>query len=65
MDINEVSGYNFIGLASSISILISKGLSPTELAILSGFFSAIGDNLAILSAIPQNSQNDSSPNTYN
>ena len=41
-------GYDLILLASTFSIFISQGLSSEDIAILSAFFAAVGDNLAIL-----------------
>ena len=54
MNISNFQGYDLIALASSIAVLISKNLTSDELGVLSGFFSAIGDNLAILASIPTN-----------
>ncbi len=48
--LSELSGSELVALASLVSISISKGLSSDELNTLSGFFSAIGDNLAILAS---------------
>ena len=48
MKINDISGYNLIGLSSSLAILISENLSALDTGILAGFFTGIGDNLAIL-----------------
>lgn len=36
-------------LASLLSIQLSKGLNAEELAVLSAFFTILGDNLALLS----------------
>lgn len=55
MNIDETNGYSLIALASTFAIFIGQNLTSEEQGILSGFFSAVGDNLAILSAIPQNS----------
>ena len=44
------NGYNFIAIASSLAILISQEFETDELNILAAFFSAIGDNLAIIAA---------------
>ena len=60
MSISDFSYCNLIGLASSLSILISQNLDNEEIGILSAFFSALGDNLAIITATPLNS---SDPNT--
>lgn len=45
---NNCSQYNLIGLASSLAILISKDCNQEELGILAAFFTALGDNLALL-----------------
>lgn len=45
--------------ASTLAIAISKNLSDDEIDILSGFFSALGDNLALIaSARPQCPESD-------
>ena len=48
MSINNFSGPNLIGLASSLAILISENLSTDEIGTLSAFFTVLGDNLAII-----------------
>ena len=48
MNLNNLSGGNIIGLASSISILLGENLTAEELAILAAFVVTLGDNLAIL-----------------
>jgi hypothetical protein len=58
MNLNEASGGNLIGLASSIAILISKNFSSEDLGVLAAFFSALGDNLAIFAALPTNNSED-------
>ena len=52
MNISNLSGSNLIGLASSLSILISQDLTTDEIGILATFFSALGDNLALSIASP-------------
>ena len=49
MNLNKISGYDLIALASSLSIFIGEQLSSNDLAILASFFSALGDNLGIIS----------------
>lgn len=49
MCISDFSSCELIALASTLSIAMSKELSKEDLAILAGFFSALGDNLAIFS----------------
>ena len=50
MDNNNCSGCDFVGIAASVAILISKQVDPDNLDILASFFSALGDNLGIISA---------------
>lgn len=47
--VNNSFGCELIGLSSSLAIAISKDFNSDELGILASFFSAFGDNLAILS----------------
>ena len=60
MCISDLSGCNLIGLASSLAIMIAQDLSTEEIGILSAFFSALGDNLALIIATPQSSIQDNS-----
>lgn len=46
----DLSGCELVALASIFSIYISQGLSSDELTTLAGFFTALGDNLAILAS---------------
>lgn len=55
MSISDLSGCNLIGLASSLSILLAQDLTSDEISILSAFFCAIGDNLALISGNPPSS----------
>lgn len=48
MCLSEFSNCELVALASTISIAISKEFSKEDLAVLSAFFTALGDNLAIL-----------------
>ncbi len=50
MCLSDFSNCELVALASTIAIALSKEFNREELAILSGFFSALGDNLAILSS---------------
>ena len=47
MNLSNLSGSNLIGLASSLSILISQDLTTDEIGLLAAFFTALGDNLAL------------------
>ena len=48
MDTNNCDGYNLVGLASSLAILISQEFDNEDLGILAAFFTSLGDNLALL-----------------
>ena len=50
MNSNDCSGYNLVGLSSSLAILISQQLDVEDLTILAVFITALGDNLALLAA---------------
>ena len=50
MNYNDCSDSNLVALASSLAILISKDFETDELNVLAAFFSAVGDNLAIIAA---------------
>ena len=52
MNLSNLSGSNLIALASSLAILISQDLTTDEIGSLAAFFSALGDNLALLIASP-------------
>ncbi len=45
-----ISGERLVLIASTIAITLSKEFDLDDINILSGFFSAIGDNLAIIAA---------------
>lgn len=47
---NDLSGEEFIALASILAIYLGQGLTSDELSILANFFSALGDNFNILSS---------------
>ena len=49
MCLSEFSNCELVALASTISIAISKEFSENDMILLSAFFTALGDNLAILS----------------
>jgi len=48
MCFSDLSGCNLIGVASSLSIAISKDLSINEITSLAAFFNALADNLSII-----------------
>lgn len=47
---NDFSGEELVALASILAIYFGQGLTSDELSVLSGFFSALGDNFGILSS---------------
>lgn len=47
MCLSDFSNCEIVALASTISISMSKEFSKEDLAILSAFFTTLGDNLAI------------------
>lgn len=49
MCISDFSTCELVTLASTLAIAMSNQLSNEDITILSAFFSALGDNLAILS----------------
>ncbi len=49
MCLSDFSNEELVILSSTLAIAISKDFSKEDLAILSAFFTALGDNLAILS----------------
>ena len=50
----NLSNSNLIVLASSLAVLISQDLTADEIGLLAAFFTALGDNLAILAISPTN-----------
>lgn len=50
MCLTDLSGCELISLASIFSITIAKNLSNEEISILGDFFSAVGDNLSLISS---------------
>ena len=48
MNSDNCSGYNLIGLASSLAILIGEQFDEDDLNVLAAFFTALGDNIAII-----------------
>lgn len=49
MCISDFSNCEIVALASSLAIALSKEFSGKDIIILAVFFTALGDNLAILS----------------
>lgn len=48
MCLSEFSNCELVALASTLAIAMSNEFSKEDLAILSAFFTTLGDNLAIL-----------------
>ena len=48
MNSNNCSGNNLIALSSSLAILIANDLNTEDLTVLAAFFTALGDNLALI-----------------
>lgn len=48
MCLSDFSNCELIALASTIAVSFSKEFSKEDLAILSAFFTVLGDNLALL-----------------
>ena len=48
MDYHNCSGNSLIALASSLAILIANDLNTEDLTVLAAFFTALGDNLALI-----------------
>ena len=50
MNLDNLSGSELVLLASFFAIYISQGLTPEQIGTLGDFFSALGDNLSLLSS---------------
>lgn len=48
MCFSNLSNCELVALASTVSIALSEGKSDEEIGVLAAFFSALGDNLAIM-----------------
>lgn len=48
MCFSDLSSCNLIGLASSLAIAVGEDLTSDDASILSAFFNAFADNLAII-----------------
>lgn len=56
--LDNLSGCELVTLASIIAIAISEGKTSDEIGTLGNFFSALGDNLNILSSSSGNNTTD-------
>ncbi len=54
---NNLSSCEWIALASSLSVILSQGLTSNEVSTLANFFSALGDNLGIIASGKGDSNN--------
>lgn len=52
--LNDLSPCELVTLANIISVSISQNLSSDDLASLAGFFTVLGDSLAVLSVSSNN-----------
>lgn len=50
MNLDNLSGSELVLLASFFAIYISQGLTSEQIGTLGDFFSALGDNLSLLSS---------------
>lgn len=57
-NLNNLNGCELVALANIFTLSIAQGLTAEEIGVLSGFFTVIGDSLALI-AINNNSD---SPN---
>lgn len=68
MCFSDLSSCNLISLASSLAIAIGENLTANEASILSAFFNAFADNLAIIGtkkSIEESNENQSCQNQNN
>lgn len=42
------SGFDLVGLSSSLAVLISQNFDIEDLGVLAAFFTTLGDNLALI-----------------
>lgn len=52
--LNDLNPCELVTLANIISVSIAQNLSSDELASLAGFFTVLGDSLAVLAVSPNN-----------
>lgn len=58
--LNDLNPCELVTLANIISVSLAQNLSSDELIALSGFFTILGDSLAVLSVSPNNFDKKSS-----
>lgn len=59
---DSLSGCELVTLANVVSLQLSQGLTPDEIAILGGFFNSLGDNLGIIAATQARNTSQNNPN---
>lgn len=52
--LNDLNPCELVTLANIISVSLAQNLTSDELASLAGFFTILGDSLAVLSVSPNN-----------
>ncbi len=57
---NCPSGCELVTLASTLSCIIAKNLSPNDIGTLGDFFSALGSNLSVIADVQSSCKNNSS-----
>ncbi len=56
-NLNDLNGCELLALANIFTISISQGLTSEEIAVLAGFFTVVGDSLALMAINNSNSEN--------
>lgn len=56
--LDNISSTELIALAGIFAVMISQGLNQDEIATFASFFSALGDNLGIISSHTSLSSNN-------
>lgn len=56
-NLNNLNGCELIALANILTITIAQELTSEEIGVLAGFFTVIGDGLALMAINNSNSEN--------
>lgn len=56
-NLNDLNGCELLALANIFTISISQGLTSEEIAVLAGFFTVVGDGLALMAINNSSSDN--------
>ncbi len=56
-NLNDLNGCELLALANIFTISISQGLTSEEIAVLAGFFTVVGDSLALMAINNSSSDN--------